>query len=59
MEEFKNFLLSLFGIGIAMGTSILVMIHGWGLSPKSWWWIIGMYLIGHIFAVFLIYTSKK
>ncbi len=21
--------------------SILAMIHGWGLEPQNWWWIIG------------------
>ena len=25
--------------------SILVMIHGWGLEPKSWGWIIGGYIV--------------
>ena len=25
----------------AVGISILVMIYGWGLTPLSWWWIIG------------------
>ena len=36
-----KFLLSLVGYGIAIGTSILVMIHGWGLQPISWGWILG------------------
>lgn len=21
---------------------VLVLIYGWGLQPKSWWWIIGV-----------------
>lgn len=21
--------------------SILIMMYGWGLTPQSWWWIIG------------------
>jgi len=29
---------------------ILTMIYGWGLEPKSWWWIIG----GGIFTRILI-----
>jgi len=32
-------LLALLVIGIA--ATVAVMIHGWGLTPKSWWWIIG------------------
>ena len=30
----------LFFIGLAL--SICAMIHGWGLEPKSWWWILGV-----------------
>lgn len=26
---------------LTMLVGILTMIHGWGLEPKSWWWIIG------------------
>jgi len=26
---------------LCMVINILVMINGWGLEPKSWWWIIG------------------
>lgn len=29
----------LFIIGLVIG--ILTMIHGWGVEPQSWWWIIG------------------
>lgn len=25
---------------IALGITVLVMIYGWGLTPKSWPWII-------------------
>ena len=37
----QGFIISIFlgAIGIALG--ILVLIHGWGLEPQSWWWIIG------------------
>lgn len=27
---------------MAVGINVLVLIHGWGLTPKSWWWIIGV-----------------
>ena len=29
-------------LAIVVGASVLVMIHGWGLEPQSWWWIIGV-----------------
>jgi len=45
----KNLLLKLtvllFGwVGVCI-TSILIMIHGWGLKPQSWSWIIGGYVV--------------
>jgi hypothetical protein len=30
-----------FLICCSVALQILVLIHGWGLEPKSWWWIIG------------------
>lgn len=33
-------LLSLIGFGIAIGLGVAIMIHGWGLKPVSWGWII-------------------
>ena len=30
---------ALFILMIIIG--VLVMIYGWGLEPRSWWWIIG------------------
>jgi len=32
-------LLLLLGFSAVLG--VLVMIYGWGLTPVSWWWIIG------------------
>lgn len=29
-------------IALMVLCSILVNIYGWGLTPKSWWWIIGV-----------------
>jgi len=34
-------IITLFIFVITVVVSILVMIHGWGLTPQSWWWIIG------------------
>ena len=31
---------------IVVGLQILVMIFGWGLHPKSWWWVIGVGIFG-------------
>jgi hypothetical protein len=31
--------------GIIFGVSLLIMIHGWGLVPQSWGWIIGGYIV--------------
>lgn len=36
-----RFLFSLIGFGVTIGLSILVMIHGWGLYPVSWGWVVG------------------
>jgi len=33
---------------IAWGISILVMMYGWGLEPKSWGWIIGAGIAGQV-----------
>ena len=49
---------TLFGFIISFAIGILVMIHGWGLDPKSWWWIIGGG-IGIRFIVEIITTLCK
>lgn len=28
-------------LAAGLGLSILVLILGWGLTPRSWWWILG------------------
>ena len=48
MDKLRRFLVSVTGIAISIGVSVLVMIHGWGLDPKSWWWIVGVYFFGHL-----------
>ncbi len=54
MEKLRNFLIVCFGIVIGIGVQILVMINGWGLEPKSYWWIIGISLFGSIFSQMII-----
>lgn len=50
-----KFLLSFIGFGIAIGLGIAVMIHGWGLEPISWGWVIwgniGAALLGALFQI--------
>ncbi len=55
----QRFLLRLAAIIISMGTMILVMIKGWGVEPQNWWWIIGVYIAGNVFAaVFAVASSE-
>lgn len=54
MEKVKNCLLIIFALGVAIGTNIGVGIYGWGLQPVSWFWVIGMSLIGGILVQVLI-----
>ena len=37
----KNFIITLLSAILMILATIAVMIYGWGLEPKSWWWIIG------------------
>ena len=39
---------------LAVAITIGTMILGYGLWPKSWWWVIGLGVFGHIFAKVLI-----
>jgi len=35
-----KFVFHLLGMAVAIGLGIAVMIHGWGLNPVSWGWVI-------------------
>lgn len=59
MNMLKNLFLVLLALGIALLNNICVCIYGWGLQPRSWFWIIGGYLIGGILAQGLIILTKK
>lgn len=48
MDSLRKFIISIVALVIGMGTTITVCIYGWGLEPQSWFWIIGVYLFGHI-----------
>ncbi len=56
--KIRSFLISVFGMAMSIATSILVMIYGWGVTPKSWWWIVGVYLVGNIVALSIIEAAK-
>jgi len=59
MAELKNLLLAIFGCCVAIGTSICTAVFGWGLQPRSWWWIIGGSLGGFIIAQVILEASKS
>lgn len=48
-----------FGVCLSILVSILVMIKGWGLEPKSWWWIIGVYIVGNIVAHSILLLGRE
>lgn len=54
MDTLRRILIVLVGISLGIGVHILVMIYGWGLTPKSFWWIIGMAVLGQISAQLFI-----
>ena len=39
--------------GLSFVVGVLVMIHGWGLDPQSWLWIICGALVHLLLAIFL------
>lgn len=59
MKELASLLLNLVGYSVVMETHILVMVKGWGLQPKSWFWIIVMYTLGFIIAAMFTEVAKK
>ena len=36
----------MFLLSLAVGLKILVYIYGWGMHPRSGWWIIGGGIVG-------------
>ena len=59
MNGFTRFLLVVFGLAFSVVFSILVMIHGWGIEPKSYGWIIGIGVVSQIFAQLILATAQK
>ena len=48
-----------FGMCFAVIMSILVMINGWGLEPKSYGWIIGISMASQFFAQLVLKVAEK
>lgn len=59
MDTIRKLVTVIFGLVVGVGTSILTMIYGWGLEPKSWFWIIFVSLFGHIFAQVIFLIANK
>lgn len=59
MDAIRRFLVTVFGLALGICVSILVMIHGWGVQPKSWWWIIAGGLGIQLFAQIIIVIGTK
>lgn len=59
MSGFASFLLTIVGVAIGITFNVLVMINGWGLQPKSWWWILGLSMLGYIVAQVFIEVAKR
>ena len=57
MDILRRLIVTMFGLFMAVIFSILVMIYGWGLEPKSWWWIIGIGFFGQLFALLIIHLG--
>ncbi len=45
-----KFLAVIFMILIGLSMQVGVMMLGWGVQPKSWWWIVGIGFFGQITA---------
>lgn len=59
MKTLVAILLIMFGMCFAVIMSILVMINGWGLEPKSYGWIIGISLASQFFAQLILKVAEK
>lgn len=43
---------------VSIGVGALTMIHGWGIEPKSWGWIIGSGVVGRLIVEICVNISK-
>lgn len=54
-----SFFLKILATFIGVGFSILVMIYGWGLEPKSWIWILIITPSAQIFSFMFVLIASK
>ena len=59
MNTLRKLLVGVLGLAVAITASILCMIKGWGIEPKSWWWIIGCGFFVQVFAQMLFEVAKS
>ena len=58
MDALRRFLVDVFGLVFGVVVTITVMIKGWGLTPKLWWWIIGVSIIGHTVSLMIVKAAS-
>lgn len=58
MSAIKSLIIAILALTVSLTCTILVMIHGWGLEPKNWWWIVGIYLFGQFVGQTLLAVAK-
>lgn len=58
MKALKNLALAIAGLAISIAGSIMLMVYGWGLTPKNWWIIVPGYLGMSTLAQIFIILAK-
>ena len=59
MKLIRQLVIGVFGLCLAVTVSILTAIKGWGLEPKSWFWIIGVSFVGHTISQIIFEIAKS
>ena len=55
----QKLLAGLFIYVLAVGLGILVMIHGYGITPVNWWWVVGGATVGRFLVEMMNALSKS
>jgi len=58
-RSMEKLLAILFVVALSVGASICVMMFGWGMTPKNWWWIVGVGLFGQTVLTSLMQALVK
>jgi hypothetical protein len=58
-KALRSILILVFGICFAVACSVLNLVKGWGLEPKSWGWILIGGVLGPIVAHSIIGLGGK